>query len=128
MASIDSWWNGLVRDRAADVLELVLVSISDDYESIEIILKTINEWGADIFTVESWPARRAAPVSHREVVQALEVLIQQGYAQAYRLSTREPYATPVEFSEREADDLWYYLTPKGIATVDRLEYRTSDES
>ena len=49
MVNADSWWNGLSRDRMKAVMELVLDAMSDDYVTVEIIVKTINEWddGAD---------------------------------------------------------------------------------
>ena len=47
MVNADSWWDGLVRDRFQAVLELVLDAISEDYVTVEIILKTINEWDGE---------------------------------------------------------------------------------
>jgi len=43
VVNADSWWDGLVRDRFQAILELVLDAMSDDYVTVEIILKTINE-------------------------------------------------------------------------------------
>ena len=82
MVNADSWWDGLVRDRFQAVLELVLDAMSDDYVTVEIILKTINEWDAGS-RPESWAARSAAPVSRPEVIRALRELTREGYAQAY---------------------------------------------
>lgn len=116
MVSVDSWWDALVRDRFEAILELVLCAMADDYESVEIILKTINEWDADR-DPGSWAARSAAPVSRSEVIKALRELTQEGYAQTYVLAIREPHATPIEFLETEVDSLWFYATPKGINAV-----------
>lgn len=90
----------------------MISAIADDYESIEAIAKTINEGEADI-SVESWPARRAVPVSRPEAISAVQELTREGYAQTYVLDTKEPYAQAIEFREDKADDLCFYLTPKG---------------
>lgn len=114
MPSIDGWWDSQVRGRAEDVLELVLNAIAEDYESVGDILQSINVWDKDIYTVNDWPALRAIPVSRREVIQALAVLIGHGYARAYRLDTSGARAEPVEFAEGEAGRLWFYATPAGV--------------
>ena len=114
MVNADSWWDGLVRDRFQSVLELVLAAISDDYESVEIILKTINEWDRDR-DPESWAARRAVPVSRPEVVSALQELTREGFAQAYIFSDNETHA--VDFREGEIADTWFLVTEKGINAV-----------
>ena len=91
MVNADSWWDGLVRDRFQAVLELVLDAMSDDYVTVEIILKTINEWDGGS-RPESWAARSAAPVSRPEVIQALRELTREGFAQAYVFDGPEAYA------------------------------------
>ena len=123
MVSVDSWWDAHVGDRSEAALELVITSIADDYESLEIILESINEWKEDR-DLESWPARRAVPVSRAEVIEALRELSREGYAQTYILDTKEPYAQPVEFREDQVDDLWFYVTPKGEHAVKQLYERT----
>ena len=119
MASVDSWWDALVRDRFAAVLELVLVAIADDYEDLETILESINEWEPDP-ELEGRAARSAVPVSRPEVVKALGELIREGYARAYTLGGEESSARPVDFHEHGADGLWFYVTPKGERTVNQL--------
>lgn len=119
MGNVDSWWDALVRDRSQAVMELVLNAIADDYENVEIILKSINE--EDQTTEpDSRPGRKGAPVSRPEVIKALRVLTSEGYAQAYILDTREPYAQPVAFCKEAISQLWFYVTPKGIQAVKRL--------
>ena len=81
VVNADSWWDGLVRDRFQAVLELVLDAIADDYVTVEIIIKKINEWDGER-DPESWAARSAAPVSRPEVIHALRELTREGYAQA----------------------------------------------
>jgi hypothetical protein len=100
-------------------LELVLDSVADDYESLEIILGCINKPEANLES-EPWVARNPAPVSRPDVVEALRVLIREGYVQAYMLNTEEPYTQAVDFREEAVDDLWFYVTPKGKLTVDKF--------
>jgi hypothetical protein len=125
VVSIDSWWNGNVRDRSADVLELVLTAISDDYSNVGMILESINEWDSN-YGPATWPARKAIPVNHREVVHALADLTREGYAQAYVLDTGE--AQPARFSEEGIRDLWFCATPKGMGAIQQLYERVSDPS
>ena len=127
MAGIDGWWDGLVRDRAEAILELVINAIADDYESLATIVECINERDRD-FVAEDWPARRAVPVSRPEVVSALKELIREGYAQAYVLDAREPHARAVKFREEEAGKLWFLVTSKGAEAVEWLMARISSNS
>lgn len=122
MVSVDSWWDGLVRDRSAAILELVLDTMADDYESLETILLSLNEWG-DSSDLEAWPAARAIPVSRAEVIRALRELTDEGYAQSYILDTKEPFAKPVEFQKEQVDDLWFYVSPKGANALKQLHRR-----
>jgi hypothetical protein len=125
MGGIDGWWDGLVRDRAEAVLELVITAIADDYESVSTILASINERDPALEPA-NWEARRAVPVSRPEVISALRELIQEGYAQAYVLDNREPSATPVKFREEEAGNLWFLVSSKGGQAVERLFERISN--
>jgi hypothetical protein len=114
VVNADSWWDGLVRDRFQAVLELVLDAMSDDYVTVEIILKTINEWDAGS-RPETWAARRAAPVTRPEVVQALRELTREGFAQAYIFEGSEALA--VDFRPAKGRDLWFYPTRRGMDAV-----------
>ena len=73
MVSIESWWDGNVRGRSSDILELVLAAISEDYSNVGMILESINEMDSD-FSPEAWPARKAVPVNRQEVMHALQEL------------------------------------------------------
>lgn len=117
MVNADSWWNGLVRDRFQAVLELVLDAMSDDYVTVEIILKTINEWDGGS-RPESWEARRATPVTRPEVIRALRELTREGFAQAYVFDGPESYA--VEFYPGKVRDLWFYATKRGMDAVSQF--------
>ena len=114
MVNADSWWDGLVRDRFQAILELVLDAMSDDYVTVEIILKTINEWD-DGSRPETWAARNAAPVTRPEVIQAVRELTTEGFAQAYIFNGPEAYA--VEFHTSKVRDLWFYPTKRGMGAV-----------
>ncbi len=117
MVNVDSWWDGLLRDRFAAVLELVLCAISDDYESVEIILQSINGWEAGC-EADAWPARNAIPLARQEVIRALRELTHEGYAQAFVLTPQETRI--VDFREGEIEALWFYATRKGISAVRQL--------
>ena len=114
MVNADSWWDGLVRDRFQAVLELVLEAMSDDYVTVEIILKTINEWDAGS-RPESWAARSAVPVTRPEVIRALWELTREGFAQACVFDGAE--ARVVDFHAGEARGLWFYPTRRGMEAV-----------
>ncbi len=114
MVNADNWWDGLVHDRFQAVLELVLDAMSDDYVSVEIILQTINEWDEGS-RPDSWEARKAAPVTRPEVIQALRELTREGFAQAYIFNGPEAYA--VDFQPGKIRDLWFYPTQRGMNAV-----------
>jgi hypothetical protein len=120
MVNADSWWDGLVRDRFQAILELVLDAMSDDHVTVDIILKTINEWD-DGSRPESWKARSAAPVSRPEVVRALRELTREGYAQAWVFEGTQGYA--VDFDPGKVRDLWFYPTKRGMDAVSRFPGR-----
>ena len=122
MVSIDSWWDGNVRGRSSDILELVLDAVADDYSNVEMILESINEWDSNLGP-DSWAARKAIPVNRREVVHALAELTREGYSQAYLLDTGE--AQPVMFGEEHIRDLWFCATPKGLGAIQQLNDHVS---
>jgi len=117
LVNVDSWWDGLVRDRFQAVLELVLVAVADDYMTVEVILKTINEWDTE-HDPETWKARSAVPVSRPEVTRALRELTREEYAQAYVFRGDE--AQVVEMRPGELADVWFCATRKGVDAVRRI--------
>ncbi len=120
MAGIDPWWDDLTRDRSAGILELVLDAIADDYENLEVILRTINQCYQDMPELKDWRALQVVPVSRPEVVKALRELTEEGFAQAsvYDAGTKQFRA--VSFRQHEAGVLWFYVTEKGLRTASRL--------
>lgn len=119
MATLDSWWDALVRDRFAAVLELVLIAIADDYADLAAILESINEWTPDP-AIEALPARSAVPVSRAEVIKALAELIREGYAHAFASGGATNGSERADFREARAGELWFYVTPKGEQTANQL--------
>ncbi|MGA8182265.1 MAG: hypothetical protein WB819_01340 [Terriglobia bacterium] len=120
MASIDPWWDDLTRDRSAAILELVLNAIADDYEDLEIILKTINQCYQDVPELKDWRALQVVPVSRPEVVMALRELTEEGFAQAFVYDAGTKQFRAVSFRQHEAGMLWFYVTEKGLRTASRL--------
>jgi hypothetical protein len=128
VAGTDHWWDDLTRDRFSAVLELVLDAISDDYENLEIILRTINRWNRDVPGLKGWKALAAIPVSPPEVIKALQELTQEGFAQACDYDVETKQFLPVNFSQSRASVLWYYVTEKGMSAVNRFLKRGSETS
>lgn len=114
MVNVDSWWNGISRDRFEAVLELVLDAIAEDYVTVEIISKNINEWDEER-DAASWPARSAAPVSRPEIIHALEELTREGYAQACVYNGHE--AQTIKFRPDQLADVWFCATQKGVNAI-----------
>ena len=117
MVNVDNWWDGLSRDRFAAVLELVLDAIAEDYVTVEIIGRSINEWSAES-DATSWAARGAAPVARPEIVHALRELIQEGYAQACIFNGHDAQVVP--FRPDQLASLWFCATQKGINAIGRI--------
>ena len=128
MVTIDSWWDSRTRDRFEAILELVIDAIADDYERLDVVLRTINEWYPSDPGLGGWKALKAVPVSRREVVKALRELTEEGYAQAYRYEERAQQYRSADFREDEVDNLWFYVTAKGIHSVKRLQERYSEKN
>ena len=126
MAGTDRWWDDLTRDRAAAVLELVLDAISDDYETLEIILRTINRYYRDEYDLKDWKALEAVPVSRPEVVEALRELTQERFAQASIYDAEVKQFQAVSFRPEMASVLWFYATEKGMQAVSRLHKRDAE--
>ncbi len=128
MVGIDSWWDARVRDRSEAILELVINAIANGPESLELILKCINEEYPAIDSEKTWPAESAIPVSRGEIINALRDLTREGYAQASDFGTQEHGSKEVEFRGSEIDDLWFDVTAKGKSAVERLCERDSGNS
>lgn len=120
MAGADHWWDDLIRDRSAAILELVLDAIADDYENLKIILETINRCFPDDPNLKGWKALEVVPVSRQEVINALRELTEEGFALAsvYDAGTKQFHS--VSFHQHEAGMLWFYVTEKGLRTASRL--------
>jgi hypothetical protein len=87
----------------------VLNSFANDYEDFNIIVKTIDEWAAE----ENMSFYRS------EIIETLTDVINEGYAQAFRLSLQKPYSVAVPFSPDNIDELRFYVTEKGKQEVNK---------
>ncbi len=114
MVNVDSWWDGLSHDRFEAVLQLALDAISEDYVTVEIIEKNINEWDGDR-DPSMWAARSAAPVSRPEIIHALQELTREGYTQACVFDGQE--ARAVRFRADHLADVWFCATQKGMNAI-----------
>jgi hypothetical protein len=128
VAGTDHWWDDLTRDRSAAILELVLDAIADDYENLEIILRTINQSYRDEPDLKDWKALEAVPVSRPEVISALRELTQEGFAQACTYDAATKRYQAVSFRVDRAGVLWFYVTDKGMRAVNRLHKRAPEIS
>ena len=114
MVNADNWWDGLARDRFRLILELVLDAISEDYVTVEIIEKNINEWDSERDPT-SWVARSAVPVARPEIIHALTELIRERYAQACVFDGQE--SRVIRFEPDQAAGVWFCATPKGLNAI-----------
>ena len=128
MTGTEHWWDDLTRDRAAAILELVLDAIADDYEDIEIILRTINQCYRDEPALNGWKALEAVPVSRPEIISALRELTQEGFAQVCIFDDETKRYQAVNFHSERAAVLWFYVTEKGMQAVKRLHKQSSEIS
>jgi hypothetical protein len=63
-------------------------------------------------------AEKGVKASRREISEVLRQLIEGGYAQSYLFPVGgSGHPQPVAYSEDRAAELWFYLTPKGAASV-----------
>lgn len=126
MVDTNLWWNDLTRDRTEAVLQLVLDAIGDDYQDVEMVLKTINEGYPKEPGLEGWKAMDALPVSRPEVAKALRELVQEGFAQScvYEVATRSFRA--VNPPRGRMTGLWFYATEKGLRAINQFHQTDSE--
>ncbi len=97
--------------RAIILRESVMNSIADDYENFDRIIG----WATEYISAQGLQSSR------EELLAILKQLIADGYAQAYLLSPKPPYSTPVPFSTRDVDNLWFCLTPSGLSAIKKTD-------
>ena len=94
------------------IREYTLRAISDDYEEFERICQDVTGWASEC----GLAADRSA------ILRALEALLTEGYAQAYLLSTNPAIKPqPVSYSASNLDELWFYVTSKGMQRAKQLQ-------
>ena len=99
-----------MESRAAFLRQCVMNAMADDYENLEHII----DWATKLISGQG------LRTSREEIVSILKKVIEDGYAQAYILSSEPPYSTPVPFVGNDSEDLWFYLTPRGLGLVRRV--------
>lgn len=92
------------------IRDYVLKAVSDDYESVELILDAAQRLAGLNATTE-------------QVCLALNDLVEDALAQAYELSSEHPHATAVNIDPDRMKELWFYATPKGIARITEINNR-----
>lgn len=93
------------------VKEAVLNAIADHYESVELILHTIQ-------------LLDGLPASTKQVADALGELVVEGLAQTYELSSTPPHSKFVDFDAGRIEELWFYVTPRGRRLVQTGSHRS----
>jgi hypothetical protein len=95
------------------VRRLVLNAIADDYENVDqVILRHVAEDGA----------KCGLTIDRTEIVDALARLIEDGFARAYLLSSREPFRTelqgmPLIDVVEEYFETYFYITKHGTGLL-----------
>jgi hypothetical protein len=89
--------------RQEQIRDLVLQTISDDYESLEYIVEHLSQQ----------PELEALGIDVKEITEALESLVQDRLAASWLLSPVPPHATEVPFSYDSIERLWFYVTVLG---------------
>lgn len=120
MVETNPWWNDLTRDRAEALLQLVLDAIADDYASVELVVKTLNEDYPKEPGLEGWKAMDALPVSRPEVAGALRELVQEGFAHAFAYDAATCSSRAVTPTRGRMAGLWFYATEKGLRAINRV--------
>ena len=96
--------------------DMILATISDDYESLEDITRQLRRYSQASMT----------RVSDVLVVDVLAELVEENLAPTYILSPNPPHARPVPFSRDSLVDLWFYITPLGKTVVQSLHKLGTD--
>lgn len=86
-------------------MNLILGDVADDYEEFHHILKNVTQEAAE----------RGISLVRKQVFDELEDLVSQGYILAYvYLPQQNVFAVTADYSPERIDDLWFYITPKGL--------------
>jgi|SRR5215472_7079958 len=98
-------------DMRSRVRDSVLGAISDDYESVELILGVVPRLdGLEATTPE-------------QIYLALGESVKERPAQAHELSPEHGHATAVDINPDRIGELRFYTTAKGIAHVTEVNNR-----
>jgi hypothetical protein len=91
--------------------ELVLESVSNDYEQFDKIFDQIARWKSN-----------SREEIHRDRIErSLFLAIEAKYVEAYLLHPHAPHATRVDATPEALHELWFFITPKGKEYLSKLE-------
>src|SRR4051812_43758449 len=95
-------------DRSKFVRDCIMDSIANDYEDFEMIVNETNKFSA----------QKGIKASRGEISETLRQLIEGGYAQSYIFPAGQSgHPQPVSYAGDRVAELWFYLTPKGLASL-----------
>jgi hypothetical protein len=103
--SAEGWGRNPVSDTDRVIKNLIMGDVADDYEEFEHVLKNVTASAAD----------RGISVDRQVVFDKLKELVKEGRVRAYvYLTKQQSFAETAECSADRIDDLWFYITPKGL--------------
>lgn len=85
------------------VKDLIMGAMADDFENFEIIIAGVRQFASEDGEGIDWS----------EVPGLLKELIDEGAVQAFDLEISQKQPQP--YSQERLHELWYYLSPKGMA-------------
>ena len=100
------------RIMAPQVKDYVLRAMADDYEDFNAVFDETSKLASEL----------GRSVTKPEVIEILESVINEGLAQAYKLSSASPWTTPVDFNKGNIEQLWFYVTPQGKQYIGGLAH------
>jgi len=92
-----------MNDRQRWLKESVMSAIANDYEDFDMVCAEVSKWARE----------RGLTVEREEIADALQRVIDEGYADAFIYSPEGQRYEVASFSSHEVSDLWFYLTEKG---------------
>jgi hypothetical protein len=99
-------------DSDSKVEDYVLDAVADGYESWQSILASVRQFAKN----------GSITVRRSEVLKALQSLVNKGLVQSYLLRpVHVDWATAVDWDLNRLHELWYYITPAGLARIKELK-------
>jgi len=104
-------------NKTAFIKDCIMTIVSDDYESLEIIMKDIRP------LIHA----KGLEASEAEVAAVLATVIAEGLVDAYALSPRQPYAVKVAYDPSRLEELWYFVTERGKAHAKGIQALSGED-